>query len=254
MIVASPKREPGEDESGRPALGAIAQRCGLVVGEPFVGEKSARFVLGEREVVGSHFDELGPDSQTRQPHTRVDTRADDQQDVFGHQFDEALERLVDPRVVDQVVVVDHQGRRWRGGELVRDPLDQRERVDGRGGDRRPNGALETRVEPGERADDVAPEAGRVTIRSVALQPRAVRALTLPRSEQGRLARAGGGAHQHDADERISRGGIEHVVEPIAGDEFGRERRRGQLRRHQRLRLATSHDRILGPGRRADRRA
>ncbi len=88
-------------------------------------QEIGRFLRFEAKITASDLDQLSTDPEPGQPQGRVDSRTQHQRERGWREVYELLDALVDARVRDQVVVIDHQRQRLTGGsELVDQALDQ----------------------------------------------------------------------------------------------------------------------------------
>lgn len=120
-VVGLPQRQPGEDQPGRPALGATAQlrHAGLVESRSGGAEQDGRLCRVEPQVGAPQLDQLAAHPQPPQPERRVHPRRQHEGDLWWAQLDQSLDAGVHADVVDEVVVVDHDHEAvHQGGELV----------------------------------------------------------------------------------------------------------------------------------------
>ena len=137
------------------------------------------------------------------------------------------------RMVDQVVVVDHDDQRLgEVGEDVHDGRDERLLIAVGTADELPQRARRRRKRFADGGDEVGPESGRIRVGVLDLQPGGgLRALGQPRCQQRRLARTGRGARKHQPDV-AGEAGVEPIGESRSLHEPVGQRRRHQLRRCQ----------------------
>jgi hypothetical protein len=174
-VAASLQREAGEVDAGDPALGAVQQQLELAVAEsqpeavvqqcPDPGLVEAQRLLG-------HLAELAPDPQPRHADGRRDPGGNGHVEATRAVLEQERDAVVDLRLADQVVVVEHQ-HDVRGRPRQR--VDQRRQAGVlRGGRRRRqrgvDGLRDVEARPPERRGDVRPEANRVVVARVDRQP------------------------------------------------------------------------------------
>ena len=236
-ILDGPKPEPGENERGRPSLGALDQQLELLRAEPDVtalDEELSRLREGERQLARAHLRELASGPQPREPQRRIRARAHDHAAVRR----ETLERIVDGRqafrVGHGVEVVEHDD----------DPVRERvhavhELVDGRldraAGDAEPleRTAPEPLTHPIDGGGDVRPEPNRIVVELVEGDPgeRVTTALA-PAAHGRRLPVPGRG---RDERQRRIDAPLQRPPDPRPVDHAGTNARNRQLRLGQRQR-------------------
>ena len=144
-------------------------------------------------------------------------------------LDEGRDEPVDGRLVDHVVVVEHQDRAVSGRcDAVEDAGQGELGIEGPGVERR--GVLRSTRQACRGRREIASEPDDVVVARVERQPRApdVR-LTQPVGEQGALAEAGGRRDEHEAS---LGGGVEPGPQPLAVDVAPAPRLDAELRRDQ----------------------
>ncbi len=230
------QRQPGEHEAGGPPFGAATQSFDDALVEELalvVDEEAGGFGCLESEVVAPDLGQLFSDPQPTEPERRIDPGRHDDRDGRRTELDQALHAAMHRRMVDQVVVVDHDDQRLgEVGELVDHGRDEHLLV-----------AVRTVHELFERAghrwnrfgdgcDQVGPVPGRIRVAVLDLQPGGgLGAPRQPRREERRLAGSGRGAGEHQPGSACQTG-IEPIAQTRPLNQPVRQRRWNQLRRCQ----------------------
>ena len=113
-VVESGEREPGQDETGRPALRPVAQLADHLPIEQRGGEQVAMASSGSKRRSAARISVSWPRTRSRPRRNDGSVRvAITRLTWSGQQLDEPLDAGVDVGVVDQVIVVDHDDQRAR---------------------------------------------------------------------------------------------------------------------------------------------
>ncbi len=222
------ERERGEADPGGPALGAIAQRLDIALGQ--IGrerlERLAALVHGERELGGPDLGEVVRQAQALQAQARVRPCREHQPEPARRAVDECLQLPLDDRALDLVEVVEHEHHGLVATFEAVGDLHRQAHFAGVG--RR---AVE-RAGAGERALDAEPEARAPVVVAVEPEPGDAPRLGLrgPRRQQHRLPRA---CVRRDERHQPCRSTLDQLVQPRAVDQARRGRGRNELRSRER---------------------
>ena len=183
-----------------------------------VAQQDGGLVRSEPQIGGAQFGQLAAHPQPRQRQGRVGAAGHHHVQAGRRMLDQERQRLVDHRVLDHVVVVQHQEQLvGLCGQLVDDLGDETfERSRGgraeQGGDARG----EAWTDPIQRGGDVAPESHRIVVTLVQGEPpHSGRPRLAPVGQHRRLAEAGGGADERQGSRQSA---VELLAESGAGDE------------------------------------
>ena len=173
-VVGALERQPGEHEPCGPTLGALAQVVEPLVVEPFGGGAQQGGGLDgvEPEVAGTDLADTPAHSHPTEPERRIGAGDQHERELRWAQVDEALHAPVHLGVIDEVVVVEHDDeplgqRRQLVDERRDDHLAGAERT----GHERFQSGGDLGVRAADRCSDRHPEAGRVGVGLLQLQPR-----------------------------------------------------------------------------------
>jgi hypothetical protein len=197
------EREAGEDQAGGPALRPAAEAVdlGAVERRAHRAEQAGRLVRREAQVGPPDLGDLVAHPEAAEPEGRVDAGRQHDRDLARAEVDEALDAPVHAAVLDQVVVVDDDDERLGdGGEGVHERGHHDELVAVRAGHDPLQVVRRDRVGLADGGDQVRPEAGRVGVALLHLEPGdGFGPAGQPGRHEGRLAGAGGGADQDQPD-------------------------------------------------------
>ena len=244
-VVDSPERQSSEDEPSRPPLGSVAQREQRLSIQRGGREQVSRLVGLEPEIGRADLGELPSDAQSAESERRVGSRCDHDLDVSRAEVDESFDAVVDHRVVDDVIVVDHDHQPVR---TICQRIDQRR--DDRVG--RPSGRDDGRLDDVpharsstiDRPDEIRPEPDGISIACFHLDPDEVIVATGQCScEERRLARTGRGTDEHEPVTFVDRS-VEQCVQAGAPNQTDRHRRHLQFRGDQLARTLPDHRRRI----------
>ena len=250
-VRAALQRDGGQLERGDPPLGAVLEGAHLLGGEPHAGglvEVGRGLAGGEPQVDGPHLDELAAGPPPRQWQVGVGAGAEHDVHVRGQVVDEEGHPRGHPRVVGQVVVVQHQPHLVGCLRQLVEQRGEHEVGRHRRGEQLQRPGAQARHGAPEGGGHAGPEGGGVGVRRVERQPRddvGGVLLRQPRREQRRLAEPRGGRHQgqpaaHPAGHPVEQPGARHHTGPHG--------RHVQLGRHQRERHVSSFHQPASSGR------
>ena len=128
-VAGALQRQPGEHQAGRPPFRPTTQPFDDALVEDLVvvmEEEAGGLRCSEAEVLAPELGHLTSDTESPEPKRRIDPGRHDDRDGRWTEVDQALHAPMHRRVVDQVVVVDHDDQRLGElGEDVHDGRDQR---------------------------------------------------------------------------------------------------------------------------------
>ena len=186
-VVLAAQGQAGEHEPSGPTLRAVMEALDGVWAQSggFGVEEPPRFVSVEAEVVGPDLGELVADAEPSEPERRVHTGRQHEDQVRGSERDEAFDAAMHVGVGHEVVVVDHQHHvTVDGADLVHHGAHHGAEPIGLG---RTHRFAEARHRLTQRSGDVGPEARRVVVALVDLQPPGLGVTCVePPVDQGRL--------------------------------------------------------------------
>ena len=179
LVGPAAQGDRGQAQHRSPALGARDERGdgrGVEL-HRHRSEHLAGLGLSEAEVPCPHFQQLAPRTESGQRQRRVGARCDRHPRPGREPLDERRDKAMDRRLLDHVVVVQHQHHlasdpiRERGGNRVEDAGERELRVDGLGrvalGDH-----LDPAREVARSGREVSDEADHVVVARVERKPRA----------------------------------------------------------------------------------
>ena len=182
-VVAAAQRQRGEEEPGDPALGALVQsrdRRLVELERVQVVEQHLGLAGREAQRVGVELQEVSTRAQARDRQRRLRARGDRERQRRRPEVEDELDRAVDLRVLDRVVVVEHEHALGQPAQLV-DEHRQRlvDEVDAGRQQHRQRARADVGVERAQRLDQVEQEVQRVVV--ARRRARATRTAAAPRS-------------------------------------------------------------------------
>ena len=231
------EHDRNELEAGGPAVRLVVDQTDLVGFQlqplRVLVKEGAGFGAAEREVVAFDFGDLPHHAQPPDAERRQGSRREGDVKVAGAVIEQLLHQLMGSRILDMMIIVEHQveftvhrrdivdDRGHRLVDLVTIVLGQKQVV------------LDRHAEPPERGENVRAEAGEQPLVGVKREPGNLRTRRhqplSPLGEQGRLAEPGAARHENEArltlaGERFEQRLAQHIARP--------DPRRRELRRDE----------------------
>ena len=226
----------------RPAFGTLVQRLHkrlLQIERKPVSDEGQRFAIAEAQILCVHFGEVASRAEARKRQRRFGARGHHDRQAGRLVLEQAGQQIVDRRIVDLVIVVDHQDQR---------PIELAHRVNDSddvpliGSDFTPQHVMEMVLAEFRRllldcCDEVGDEAAGIGIQAVDLEPGdGVVAQTDQLREQGGLSKAGRRAHDRDRRQRPG----QPSEQPLTRDRRPRGARHSQLGSDDQFTLCGRH--------------
>ena len=127
-VAGALQRQPGEHQAGSPPFRPTTQPFDDALVEDLIvvmEEETGGLRCSEAEVLAPELGHLTSDTESPEPKRRIDSGRHDDRDGRWTEVDQALHAPMHRRMVDQVVVVDHDDQRLgKLGEDVHDGRDQ----------------------------------------------------------------------------------------------------------------------------------
>ena len=231
MVGSAAEGDRCEPQRGSPPLGSLGELFDLRGGKLDAGRADERSRLGRREaeVLGANLEQLAAGPQAGERERWIGARCDREPGSRRKTLDEGCHEAMDGRLLDDVVVIEHEHRAASGRcKAVEDGGKGELGVEGPGVEL--PGALRFARQARRRRGEVSSEPDDVVVARVERQPRAADGrLIQPVGQQGALAEAGRRGDEHEAS---LGGGVELGPQPLAVDVAPAPRLGAELRRDQ----------------------